>query len=105
MAIDGQVEYPTYIQSLTDFEAYLADQFRTLNSTVRGRRFAEAVLLILPHLPGTDRFYGYYLNTKQSHDGGIDIFSQHVPDGSYVACQSKLKISTTDELDGILSKF
>jgi hypothetical protein len=105
MAVDAQIEYPTYLQSLSDFGAYLADHFEALNTTVRGRRFAEAVMLILPHLPGPDKFTGYHLNPKQSHDGGIDIFSQDLPDGTYAACQSKLKISTTEELDGILSKF
>jgi hypothetical protein len=102
---DAQVEYPTYLQSSSDFEAYLADHFQTLNTTVRGRRFAEAVLLILPHLPGPDKFSGYRLNPKQSHDGGIDILSQPHLDGTYAACQSKLKVSTTEELDGIISKF
>ena len=48
MNIDGQVEYPSYLQSLRDFEAYLADQFQGLSTTIRGNRFAEAVLLILP---------------------------------------------------------
>lgn len=63
------------------------------------------MLVILPYLPGTDRLFGYHLNKKQSHDGGIDIFSQSLPDGTYVACQSKLRISTTEDLDSILSKF
>ncbi len=105
MTVDAQVDYPTYLQSLTDFEAYLADHFQTLNTTVRGHRFAEAVLLVFPHLPGPDKFFGYYLNPKKSHDGGIDIFSRKLADGTYAVCQSKLKISTTEELDGILSKF
>ena len=105
MTVDIQIEYPTYLQSPSDFEAYLADHFQTLNTTVRCQRFAEAALLILPHLPGPDRFTKYYLNPKKSHDGGIDIFSQELTDGTYAACQSKLKISSTEELDGILSKF
>jgi hypothetical protein len=105
MAIDAQVEYPTYLQSLSDFEAYLADHFQALNTTVRGHRFAEAALLILPYFPGPDKFFGYYLNPKKSHDGGIDIFSEKLTNGTYAACQSKLKISTTEELDSILSKF
>lgn len=105
MAADTQIEYPVYLQSPSDFEAYLSDHFQTLNTTIRGRRFAEAVLLILPHLPGPDKFSGYHLNPKQSHDRGIDIFSQEQTDGTYAACQAKLKISTTEELDGILSKF
>ena len=105
MTVDAEIEYPVYLQSLSDFEAYLADQFESLNTTVRGRRFAEAVLLILPHFPETKKFSSFSLNKKQSHDGGIDIFSEKLQDGTYVACQSKLKISTTEELDGILSKF
>ena len=105
MAVDVRVDYPTYLQSLSDFEVYLADHFQSLNTTVRGHRFAEAVLLILPHLPGPDKFFSYYLNPKKSHDAGIDIFSKGVADGTYAVCQSKLKISSTEELDGILSKF
>ena len=105
MVADTQVELPTYLQSLSDFEAYLADQFQSLNTTVRGQRFAEATLLILPHFPGPDKFSGYHLNPKKSHDGGVDIFSQKLSDGTYAACQAKLKISTTEELDSILSKF
>ena len=46
-----------------------------------------------------------FLNEKKSYDRGIDIFSQPLADGAYVACQSKLRISSTEELDSILSKF
>jgi len=105
LTIDTQVEYPTYLQTLSDFEAYLADQFQSLNTTTRGRRFAEAVLPILSHLPGTDKFTGYHLNPKQSHDAGIDILSHPRTDKSYAVGQSKFKISSTEELDAILSKF
>jgi hypothetical protein len=102
---DVQVEYPSYLQSLADFEAYLADQFQNLPTTTRGKRFAEAIVLILPHLRGTDRFFGYELNSKQSYDNGIDIFSQRATGESYVACQSKLRLSSTEDLDSIISKF
>ena len=105
MAVDLDVEYPTYLQNLSDFEAYLADHFQSLNTVIRGQRFAEVILLILPHIPGTEKFPRYRLNPKKSHDGGIDIFSDNLTDGSYVACQSKLRISSTEELDGTLSKF
>ena len=104
MSDDLEVEYPTYLQNLSDFEAYLSDHFQALNTVVRGQRFAEAMLLILPYIPGPDKFPRYYLNSKKSHDGGVDIFSEELADGSYVACQSKLRISATEELDGILSK-
>ena len=100
-----QVEYPAYLNSLPDFEAYLADHFHNLSNTARGQRFADAIMLILPHLPGTDQFSGYALNAKHSYDKGIDIYSSKHPDGKYVACQSKLRITSTEELDGILNKF
>ena len=105
VARDQHIDYPVYLQSLPDFEAYIADHFQDLNSTVRGRRFADAALLILPHLSGTDVFTGYHLNPKQSHDGGIDIFSELREDGERLACQSKLNISSTEQLDSIMSKF
>lgn len=105
MTNDSQINYPTYLQTLADFEAYLSDQFQGLSTSARGRQFAEAVLPILPHISGTDKFRSYSLSPKQSHDRGIDIQSQKIPDGSFAVCQSKMKIAGTDELDSILSKF
>jgi hypothetical protein len=67
VTIDVQVDYPSYLQTLADFEAYLADQFEALNNTERGRRFAEAALMILPHMPHGDKYSGYALNSKRSH--------------------------------------
>ncbi|MEO3854618.1 AIPR family protein [Acrocarpospora sp. B8E8] len=98
-------EYPPYLQSLSDFTAYLSDQFESLENVDRGQRFAEALLLILPHLPQCDQFFGYKLNPKKSHDRGIDILSDKHPDGHRAVCQSKLRISSTEELDSIFSKF
>ncbi len=50
------VNYPSYLQSLSDFTAYLTDQFDSLPATIRGQRFAEALLLILPHIQDTETF-------------------------------------------------
>lgn len=105
MTADHQADYPNYLQSLSDFTAYLNDQFEALSNTVRGKRFASAILLVLPHLPETEEYPNYTLNPKMSHDGGVDALSEKRVDGSYAVCQSKLKITSSEELDSVLSKF
>ncbi|MFI6534753.1 AIPR family protein [Nonomuraea sp. NPDC050547] len=105
MKQEATTEYPSYLQALSDFTAYLADQFEPLDTTERGQRFAEALLLVLPHLPRCEEFFEYQLNAKKSHDRGIDILSDTRPDGARAVCQSKLRISGTEELDSIISKF
>lgn len=105
MSTTHETEFPQYLQSLSDFTAYLTDQFESLPSTQRGERFAEAIALILPHLNETEAFFGWQISEKKSHDGGVDIKSDKRPDGSFAVCQSKLRITTTDTLDSIISNF
>jgi hypothetical protein len=98
-------DLPAFLQSPEDFRAYLEDEFGAEESAGRGRRFVDAMLLLLPQLPFAESFSGFKLSPTVSHDGGVDISSEPNADGAVLYAQSKYKIDRVDDLDNIISKF
>jgi hypothetical protein len=96
---------PPFLRTEEDFRAYLDEEFGPEGSAGRGRRFMDAMLLLLPQLPLADEFSGFKASNTVSHDGGVDISSEPNPAGAVIRAQTKYKIERVDDLDSILSKF
>jgi hypothetical protein len=97
--------YPMFLRSVDDLQAHIQEHFERLASTEKGGRFADFAGRLIETLPELSEFGRIQLSAKKSHDGGIDGSSALTDDGKRLQMQSKLSITTKEEIDSILSKF
>ena len=93
-----------FLKSVDGLQAHIQEHFSQLVSTDKGTRFAEFAAKLIETLPDLEQFGPIRLNEKKSHDGGVDGSSEASGDGR-LHMQSKLSITTKEEIDSILSKF
>ena len=93
-----------FLKSVDGLQAHIQEHFSQLVSTDKGTRFAEFAAKLIETLPDLEQFGPILLNEKKSHDGGVDGSSASSGEG-LLHMQSKLSITTKEEIDSILSKF
>ena len=97
--------FPDFLHSYDSFAQHIRGELEGLNSTEKGRRFAQFVKELFPETEMSKEFDSPSLNERESHDEGIDLIAQGKDDHSFLYIQSKLHIDRADILDSILSKF
>ena len=97
--------FPDFLHSYDSFAQHIRGELEGLNSTEKGKRFAQFVKEIFPEAKMSKEFNLPILNERQSHDEGIDLEAQGKDGHSVLYIQSKLQIDRIDTLDSILSKF
>ena len=95
---------PMFLTSVDSLQAHIQEHFSQLVATDKGNRFAEFAAKLVETLPDLEQFGPIHLSAKKSHDGGVDGSSVATEDGT-LHMQSKLSISTKEDIDSILSKF
>jgi hypothetical protein len=95
---------PMFLKSVDSLQAHIQEHFSHLVSTDKGTRFAEFAARLIETLPDLEQFGPIRLNEKKSHDGGVDGSSDATEEGR-LHMQSKLSITTKEEIDSVLSKF
>jgi hypothetical protein len=96
---------PGHLESYNCFIEHLDANMAAWQTVQKGDAFAAAALKLLTIDPSFASFSNLRPNPKKSHDEGIDIFGATERNDVALGCQSKFKIKTVDEFDGILSKF
>lgn len=95
---------PMFLKSVDGLQAHIQEHFSQLASTDKGTRFAEFAAKLIETLPDLEQFGPIRLSQKKSHDGGVDGSSEASGDG-LLHMQSKLSITTKEDIDSVLSKF
>jgi hypothetical protein len=98
--------FPLHLTSYEELEQHFRAHFHGLNTTEKGRRFASAMVKLIPQTEVGANFALPIMNEKISGDGGVDmkaIGRENPKQILYI--QSKLRIDRTDDIDSILSKF
>ncbi|WP_157618955.1 AIPR family protein [Skermanella stibiiresistens] len=97
--------YPSFLSSFDDFDAHICEYFSKLSNVEKGSRFAKFAANLIPFVDELREFGEVRVSPKKSHDGGIDVESDLLDDGRRLCAQSKLSITTKEEIDTIISKF
>ena len=97
--------FPDFLNSYNSFVQHIRGELEGLNSTDKGKKFAQFVKELFPETEMSKEFDPPSLNERQSHDEGIDLVAQGKDGHSILYIQSKLQINRVETLDSILSKF
>ena len=97
--------FPDFLNSYNSFMQHIRGELEGLNSTDKGKRFAQFVKELFPETDMSKKFDSPSFNEKQSHDEGIDLVAQGKDGHSVLYIQSKLHIDRAATLDNILSEF
>jgi len=94
-----------FLTSYIDFRQHIEELYGDLSNVDKGRKFST---LVKDTLSSHEDYWGLEarLNSKESHDGGVDIFWNDPETGeNLIFCQAKFRIRSKDDLDNVISKF
>jgi hypothetical protein len=96
---------PGFLESFENLTAHFDEHFGALGSNARGDTFLDLALKVISLTNEGQEFPALRLNEKKSHDGGVDLFTAMTSEARILCAQSKYKVRSKDEFDGIISKF
>jgi hypothetical protein len=100
----GQGDYPYFLKDYATLSDHFRDEFESLSSQDRGRRFASFVIKLTPHTQVGERFHEPRSN-QETHDEGVDLVADSDEENESLYIQSKYNIRKVDDIDQIISKF
>ena len=103
--VNEDSKLPAWLADHDAFLAHLDEQLADENPHGKGLRFVNFALTLLPRVPELSEFTGFELNTRVSHDKGVDILTATNENDRQLLIQSKFRIRRVDEIDTILSLF
>lgn len=96
---------PDYLKSYEVLQQHIRAHLNESSTTEKGERFARFVQRLIPQTELGVLFQFPELNSKKSHDGGIDLFAQSRDGDRKLFIQSKLWVDRVETIDSVLSKF
>ncbi|WP_161565913.1 AIPR family protein [Micromonospora sp. B006] len=96
---------PGWLADYDAFSTHLDEQLIDETSHGKGLRFVSFALAVLPWNPATNGFDGFELNSRLSHDKGVDILTAANEIGQQLLVQSKFRMRRTEEIDAVISQF
>jgi len=96
---------PDFLQSYGELARHIRAQFYGLTTVETADKFVILTQKLAPQISICSGFEVPIVNSKRSHDKGVDLFADGRDGSSNLYIQSKLAIDDTPELDTIFSKF
>jgi hypothetical protein len=96
---------PRFLESFENLTAHFDEHFGDLGSNARGDTFLDLALKVISLTSEGQEFPPLRPSEKKSHDGGVDLYTAETEDGRILCVQSKYKVRSKDDLDGVISKF
>lgn len=96
---------PGFLESFENLTSHFDEHFGDLGSNARGDTFLDLALKVISLTSEGQEFPALRLNEKKSHDGGVDLYTAMTSEARILCAQSKYKVRSKDEFDGIISKF
>ncbi len=96
---------PNYLESFELLQQHIRGQLEGLSTTEKGKRFAQFVKRLIPQSEVGNSFEMPELNSKISHDGGVDLVGRSKTSEKILYVQSKLYVDRADAIDSVISKF
>lgn len=98
-------DLPFFLREFGNFQQHLNDQFIGANNDLRGDAFLHFVLRLLPFSDQWKGFGPAFPAVKKSHDKGVDFTAQHEDLQLRLCGQSKYRVRSVEEFNGVFSKF
>ena len=96
---------PRFLESFDELTAHFDEHFGDLGSNDRGDTFLDLALKVISLTGEGQEFPSLVPSARKSHDGGVDLSTAETADGRILCAQSKYKVRSKDEFDGVISKF
>lgn len=100
-----QTYIPDFLTSYDALSSHFSEHFEAFDGNERGDAFLNFAFKFLKLSDIGRSFPLLRMNNKVSWDGGVDIFSSSDDSGRNIYVQSKYKIKTKEDIDGVFSKF
>lgn len=99
------VNKPDFLSDYPAFQAYIEERIGGLNAVEKGRAWLKVVQEVVPQTDMGKNFPPPRAWGKESHDEGVDLWTETEDGSAFLYIQSRYSIRGVDDLDEIVSKF
>ena len=97
--------YPEYLRNYSNLIDFFEKELEDLNTKQKGDKFAKLAQKTIKHTEFGNLFPEPAINSKASHDNGVDLFCQDNEGRKHLYVQSKYRIVDKNSFNSVISEF